>query len=192
MRRVVIRGLKLAGAGGTAGGTSSLNNGRYEPRNVTIYETEVPGVGHKFELEIDGDERLVVIIHHDGKRDVYRRPDPDADSEQLFSLTGKQARQLGSILEGAYFQPVELDEVEVPLGEAIIEWTEVGADAPVVGQSIADCDIRSRTGVSVMAIQRGEETIPNPGPDATIETGDVLVTLGSREEHSALSDLVED
>jgi TrkA domain protein len=143
---------------------------------VTIYETEVPGVGHKFELEVDGNERLVVIIHHDGKRDVYRRPDPDADSEQLFSLTGKQARQLGSILEGAYFQPVELDEVEVPLGEA----------------SITDCDIRNRTGVSVMAIQRGDETIPNPGPDATIESGDVLVTLGSREEQSVLSELIGD
>ncbi|SFR86108.1 potassium/proton antiporter regulatory subunit, CPA2 family [Halomicrobium zhouii] len=159
---------------------------------MTIYETEVPGVGHKFELEVDGGERLVVIIHHDGKRDVYRRPDPDADSEQLFSLTGKQARQLGSILEGAYFQPVELDEVEVPLGEAIIEWTEVGADAPVAGETLADANIRKRTGVSVMAIQRGGDTIPNPGPDETIETGDVLVTLGSREEQSSLEELVED
>jgi TrkA domain protein len=158
---------------------------------MTIYETEVPGVGHKFELEIDGDERLVVIIHHDGNRDVYRRPDPDADSEQLFSLTGKRARQLGSILEGAYFQPVELDEVEVPLGEALIEWTEVEAGAPVVGETLADCDIRNRTGVSVMAIQRGDETIPNPDPTTTIEAGDVLVTLGSREEQSTLSDLVE-
>jgi len=159
---------------------------------VTIYETEVPGVGHKFELEVDGDERLVVIIHHDGKRDVYRRPDPDADSEQLFSLTGKQARQLGSILEGAYFQPVELDEVEVPLGEAIIEWTEVAADAPVAGETLADANIRQRTGASVLAIQRGDDTIPNPGPDTAIEAGDVLVTLGSREEQASLGELVED
>ena len=158
---------------------------------MTIYETEVPGVGHKFELDIDGDERLVVIIHHDGKRDVYRRPDPDADSEQLFSLTGKQARQLGSILAGSYFQPVELDEVKVPLGEAIIEWTEVDADSPIAGQTLVDANIRKRTGASVMAIQRGEETIPNPAPDTTITAGDLLVTLGSREEHSALLDLVE-
>lgn len=159
---------------------------------MTIYETEVPGVGHKFELEIDGDERLVVIIHHDGKRDVYRRPDPDADSEQLFSLTGKQARQLGSILEGAYFQPVELDEVKVPLGEAIIEWVEVESNAPVVDETLSDANIRKQTGVSVLAIQRGEETIPNPEPDTTVRAGDVLVTLGSREEQSSLEDLVED
>jgi len=79
---------------------------------------------------------------------------------------------------------VELDEVEVPLGEAIIEWTEVGADAPVVGQSITDCDIRNRTGVSVMAIQRGDETIPNPGPDATIESGDVQSSRWARARSS--------
>ena len=159
---------------------------------MTIYETEVPGVGHKFELDLDGDARLVVIIHHDGKRDVYLRPEPDADSEQLFSLTGKQARQFGSILEGSYFQPVELDEVEVPLGEAIIEWTEVEPGASVVGETLADCDIRNRTGVSVMAIQRGDETIPNPAPNTTIDAGDVLVTLGSREEQSSLSEIVQD
>lgn len=157
---------------------------------MTVYETEVPGVGHKFELELDGDQRLVVVIHHDGRRDVYRRPDPDADSEQLFSLTGKQARQLGSILEGAYFQPVELDEVEIPLGEAIIEWHEVGEDAGVADRTLAESNVRKRTGVSVMAVQRGDETIPNPGPETTIETGDVLVTLGSRQEQSALSDLL--
>ncbi|MFP4629067.1 MAG: potassium transporter TrkA, partial [Halobacteriales archaeon] len=85
---------------------------------MTIYETDVPGVGRKFELEIDGGARLVVLIHHDGKREVYRRPSEDEDSQKLFALDGKRARQLGSILEGAHFQPVETDDVEVPLGEA--------------------------------------------------------------------------
>lgn len=42
---------------------------------MTIYETEVPGVGHKFELDIDGDERLVVITgdrHDPALRTDYR------------------------------------------------------------------------------------------------------------------------
>ncbi len=157
---------------------------------MTIYETEVPGVGHKFELELDGKARLVVIVHHDGKREVYRRPDPDADSEKLFSLSGKQARQLGSILEGAYFQPVDLEEVSVPLGEAIIEWVEVPEGAPIAEQTLADASIRQQTGVSVMAIQRGEETLSNPDPDERIHHGDVLVTLGTRAEQGELDALL--
>lgn len=59
---------------------------------MTVYETDVPGVDHKFELELDGEERLVVIVHHDGQRDLYRRPAPNADSVELASLTGRQAR----------------------------------------------------------------------------------------------------
>jgi len=158
---------------------------------MTIYEAEVPGVGHKFEMELDGGERLVVIIHHDGKRDVYRRPDPDADSEQLFSLSSKQARQLGSILEGAYFQPVALDDVKVPLGDAIIEWYAVDDSSAVVGDTLAESGIREGTGVSVIAIQRGEETIPNPDPDERIAAGDTLVALGTRAEQQTVEETLE-
>ena len=157
---------------------------------MTVYETEVPGVGHKFELEIGGSSRLVVVIHHDGKREVYLRPDEDADSQRLFGLTGKQARQFGSILEGAYFQPVEMDDIQVPLGEAIIEWVEIADDSDVVGQTFRDARVRERTGVSIIAIQRGEETLANPDADIAIEPGDMLVTLGTREEQQAFDELL--
>ena len=158
---------------------------------MTIYETEVPGVGHKFELELDGAERLIVLIHHDGKREVYLRPGENEDSERLFSLTGKRARQLGSILEGAYFQPVEMDDIRIPLGGAIIEWVDVDNSSAIVGQTLRAANLRGKTGVSVIAIQRGEETLANPKPDTTIEPDDILVTLGSREEQQALSNLVD-
>lgn len=158
---------------------------------MTIYETEVPGVGHKFELELDGEERLIVLIHHDGKREVYLRPGENQDSQKLFSLPGKRARQLGSILEGAHFQPIEMDDIQVPLGEAIIEWIDIDAASPLVGRTLRNANIREQTGVSVIAIQRADETMANPTPDTTIETDDILVTIGSRDEQQAFSELVE-
>ena len=158
---------------------------------MTIYETEVPGVGKKFELELDGEERLIVLIHHDGKRELYLRPGENQDSQRLFNLTGKRARQLGSILEGAYFQPVEMDEIQVPLGEAIIEWVDIDPASSLVGQSLRAANLRDRTGVSVIAIQRGEETIANPKAETTFEADDILVTLGTRDEQQAFSELVE-
>ncbi|MFW6436969.1 MAG: cation:proton antiporter regulatory subunit [Halococcoides sp.] len=156
---------------------------------MTIYETEVPGVGHKFELELDGETRLVVLIHHDGKRELYRR-EGEADSEKLFGLTGKQARQLGSILEGAHFQPVETDDIQVPLGESIIEWIEVDPDSALAGQTLDAASVRERTGASIIAIQRGEDTIANPSAETRLQADDVIVTLGDREEQAALEDLV--
>ncbi|WP_327051286.1 cation:proton antiporter regulatory subunit [Halomicrococcus gelatinilyticus] len=158
---------------------------------MTVYETDVPGVGHKFELELDGESRLVVILHHDGKREVYLRPEENADSRKLFELPGKRARQLGSILEGAYFQPVEMDDIQVPMGESIIEWNDVPGGSSLVGQSLQAAEIRERTGVSVIAIQRGDETIGNPQPDTVVQADDILVTLGTRDEQQSFSELTE-
>lgn len=158
---------------------------------MTVYEAEVPGVGKKFELELDGEERLVFIIHHDGKRDVYLRPNEDADGEKLVSLSAKQARQAGSILEGAYFQPVELEEIQVPLGESIIEWIEIPEASPLIDKTLQESEIREVTGTSIIAIQRGDETISNPDPAIQMQDGDILVAVGTREELEELSKLVQ-
>lgn len=149
----------------------------------------MPGVGQKFELETDDGERLVVVLHHDGKREVFRRPTPEADSEKLFALSDTDARQFAAILEGAYFQPLDLDSLEVPLGGAIIEWVELDADSPFVGDDVGSLDLRERTGATVVAVQRDTETIPSPDSDCTLRTGDILVAVGSREEQRALRDL---
>ncbi|MFC4451496.1 cation:proton antiporter regulatory subunit [Halorussus aquaticus] len=157
---------------------------------MTVYETDVPGVGRKFEYEMDGDDRLVVLIHHDGKREVFRRRSAEADSEKLFELTDKQAREFGTLLEGAYFQPLDLERVQVPVGDEIIEWHDVGPDSPLVGQSLSDCGIRRRTGTSILAVQRDGETFANPEANFELDAGDVVVALGTRAEHGTLADLV--
>lgn len=157
---------------------------------MTVYETDVPGVGKKYEVDTADGTRLVILLHHDGRREVYLRPSENADSEKLFSLTGKQARQVGSILEGAYFQPVDLEDVTVPLGDAIIEWIDIPSSSNVVGKTLRSLALRTRTGVSIIAIQRGEETVPNPDPDETIQADDILVTIGTRDEQAALSELI--
>jgi len=159
---------------------------------MTVYESDLPGVGKKFEMEIDGDTRLIAIVHHDGRREVHFQPEPDADSDKLFSLTDRQARTFGSILDGSHFQPITLEEVEVPLGEAFIEWIEVDADSSLAGTSLAEANVRGNTGVSIIAIQRGEETVSNPAPDDVVRAGDILVTIGTREEHAALEGLVDE
>jgi TrkA domain protein len=151
---------------------------------MTVYETDVPGVGRKFELDIDGEKRAVVLLHHDGRVELFRRDTPDADSEKVFDLTRGEANRLGSILEGAYFETVSTDELAVPLGDAFIEWVDIDEDSPVAGQTLAESDLRAVTGVSVIAVQRGQETIPNPKPDFRVEAGDILVTLGNREQQA--------
>ncbi|WP_435333498.1 cation:proton antiporter regulatory subunit [Haloarchaeobius sp. TZWWS8] len=157
---------------------------------MTVYETDVPGVGRKFELELDDGGRLITLLHHDGRRELFHRATPEADSTRITGLTGEQARQLGAILGGAYFQPVELQQPQVPLGDAIIEWVTIDEDSTLAGKTLEGCDVRTATGASVIAVQRDDETIANPSPDFELRAADILVALGTREEQEKLRTFV--
>ncbi len=155
---------------------------------MTVYETTIPGVGRKYELDC-GTDRLVVLLRHDGERELYRR-DGD-DSDKLLDLPGADARTLATILAGGYFQPIVSESVELPLGDAIIEWVDVTDGSPLVGSPLGDANLREATGATVIAVQRGRETHPSPDPDFEIRPDDALVAVGTRDELSALSKLAE-
>jgi TrkA domain protein len=50
-----------------------------------------------------------------------------------------------------------------------------------VGRSIGEGQIRSRSGVSIVAVIRGTQTFAAPEPDFTFEAGDVAVAIGTAE-----------
>ncbi len=54
--------------------------------------------------------------------------------------------------------------------------------SPAVGKTLAGLEVRSRYGVTVIAVVRNGESIHNPPPDFTLFAGDVLVLLGSHQE----------
>lgn len=148
---------------------------------MTIYESDLPGVGKKFEIELGGETTLVVVIHNTGKREVFRR-EGDEDSVKLLELSDQMARRIGSILEGAYFQPVATETTETMLdGDSLLEWVKVVEDSELVGRTLEEIDFRSETGASVVSIQRSDETESNPGPETVVEAGDTLIILGTRE-----------
>lgn len=159
---------------------------------MTLYETDLPGVGKKFEIELDGGERLVIVTHNTGKREVFIKPEEDADSDRLFELSDKLARTVGSVLEGAYFQPVASDRIETMLAdETYLEWYNVSDDAELAGQTLSEADVRARFGVSVIAIQREDDLVPSPSSDTRIEAGDTLVVVGKNEECLAFEEVIE-
>jgi len=158
---------------------------------MKVYETDIPGVGRKFELELAGETSVVVVLHHDGRCELFRRDGPDEDGEKILDLSSDQANSLGSILEGAYFETVSLDELTVPLGDAIIEWVDVPTDSRLAGTTLLESGVRAETGASVIAVQRGDETTPNPEADYEIAEGDILVAIGTREEQRDLRRLVD-
>jgi CPA2 family monovalent cation:H+ antiporter-2 len=54
----------------------------------------------------------------------------------------------------------------------------------LVGKTLAQIQLRTRYGVSVVAIQRGSQILSNPGADVFLQSDDVLFVLGSSEKIS--------
>jgi TrkA domain protein len=158
---------------------------------MTIYESDLPGVGKKFEIEIGDEERLVIVTHNTGKREVFFKSAETADSEKLFELPDRLARTVGTILEGAYFQPVQSEQVETMLAEGtFLEWYGLDGGSEIAGQTLSDARVRERTGVSVAAIERDGSVIPSPRADTVLEAGDTLVVIGSQGDLQAFDALV--
>lgn len=64
-------------------------------------------------------------------------------------------------------------------------------ESPAAGVTIRELDLRKRTGVTIIALVRGENSHPNPRPDLRLEAGDHLVLVGSHAEMEQAYDLLE-
>jgi TrkA domain protein len=158
---------------------------------AVISEVDLPGVGRKYEITTYERDRFTIVIHHSGIREIYIYR--DGETEPLFAveLRDDEARQIGSILAGAFFRPKVVENVDVVLRELCIEWFRLDARSPVVGKSIGELEIRKRTGVSVIAILREPENVPNPSAEEILRAGDTIVVLGKPEGFDALRRLIE-
>ncbi len=85
-------------------------------------------------------------------------------------------------------QPPNEVEEEPPLPallrEAQLETVAVAARSTCAGRLIRELELRARTGVSIVAIERAGKTLINPGPDDEVQAGDKLLLLGSPHQLS--------
>lgn len=67
----------------------------------------------------------------------------------------------------------------------------VSRDSPAAHNTLAELDIRARTGASIIALVRGHEAHANPDPHLRIEPGDYLVLIGSHASLNAAFRLLD-
>jgi TrkA domain protein len=152
---------------------------------VDLRETRLPGVGVKYTLRTAQGGRLAVIQHIDGQREIYfYRREQDDEPTAVIELHDDEARQLGAIIGGAYERPKVVEELEMALGELHIEWIPVPDDSPAIGRTLAECGLRARTGVTVIAILREPEPVSGAQPEDVVQRGDTLVGVGKAGQFS--------
>lgn len=72
------------------------------------------------------------------------------------------------------FQDIKLHHHDAEIVNLLVE-----DNSCVVGKTLAEINMRGKFGGSLLLIQRGEQTIVNPGRDDLLEAGDQVVVFGS-------------
>ena len=155
-----------------------------------VYETKLPGVGVRHDFLTEDGDRVGVIVHRSGRREivVYDSEDPDACSPML-DLSSSDTRVLGELLGSS--QVVEaVGAVQHEIDGLAIEWIQLPSASSAVGATIQDGAYRTRTGASIVAVVRGDTTVPAPTPEYRFDAGDTVVAVGTTEGLALLRGLM--
>jgi TrkA domain protein len=143
-----------------------------------VTEVRLPGVGVRHEFTTADGERVGVLALRNGRHEivVYDREDPDR-CRAMLHLSVDDTRTLAELL-GAPHLSEALAAIQRVEGLAIA-WVTVAPTSAAAGSTIGEGRFRARTGASIVAVLRGDTTVPGPGPDQRLEAGDIAVAVGT-------------
>ncbi|MDH7578133.1 MAG: TrkA C-terminal domain-containing protein [Bacillota bacterium] len=157
---------------------------------MEIRSVELPGIGKKYTLHTTEGCIIVIIIHHSGRRELYFMYSEDSDEPGFtFDLNDEEARRMGAILLGADYQPMSDERMEFMLKNILVEWIKVNPHSQVANQKIRDAAIRTKTGSTIIGIQRKDEIIGSPDINEVLLPGDVLMAVGKKDQLKVLEKL---
>jgi len=159
----------------------------------SIKESDLPGIGRKFQINTLSGDKLVIVVHDDGRRELHHfdNDDPE-DSISMVMLNDAEARRVGGILGGMSYMPKALESVDMDFDEMVIEWYKLEPGTKSIGSTIGNLGIRKKTGATIIAIvNRDHSKIINPGPEQTLKEGATIVILGERDKVKTCKRLIQ-
>jgi TrkA domain protein len=158
----------------------------------TISETYLPGVGRKFQIETIRGDRLVIVIHDDGDRELYHFERKNMDRPaSVITLTDGEARQIAGIVGGLTYVPKSLPNAEVILDDLVLDWFTIEPGAACIGKTIRELQARTVTGASIVSlVEANHVKRTNPEADTVLNEGATLVLAGDRKTIAALKRLL--
>jgi len=164
-----------------ASGPWATNHGCDNADMTTFEQTRLPGVGVRQDFVTESGRRVGVVTRHSGQREllIYDDVDPDRCAQTLHLDEG-DASALVELLGGSQVTEM-VSAVRQRVEGLAIDWLHVDAGWFADGHTIADTQLRRRTGVSIVAILRGDDTIPSPEPSRGLRADDTVVVVGTPE-----------
>jgi len=157
-----------------------------------IQESNLPGVGHKFQVEATSGDKLTIVIHDDGRRELYHfTRDTPSRVASVVTLQDSEARQVAGIIGGLTYVPKALPTAEIVIDDLLLEWYTIPNDAACIGKTIRDLLVRTVSGASIVSIieESGSKLI-NPEADTRLNRGATLIVAGDRKTVETLKHLL--
>ena len=158
----------------------------------SILESKLPGVGHKFQIEATSGDRLTIVIHDDGRRELYHfTRDTPSRVASVVTLQDSEARQVAGIIGGLTYVPKALPTAEIVLDDLLLEWFTIPDEAHCIGKTIRDLMVRTVSGASIVSIieENGKKTI-NPEADTLLNKSATLIVAGDRKTVETLKHIL--
>ena len=158
----------------------------------SISEANLPGVGRKFQVETLSGDRLTIVIHDDGTRELYHFSRKNFDrAASVLTLTDGEARQIAGIVGGLTYVPKALPSTEVVLEDLVLEWFTLPPGAFATGKTISELQLRTQTGASIVSIiEPNRITRTNPEASTLLNEGATLILAGDRRSNAKLKHLL--
>jgi CPA2 family monovalent cation:H+ antiporter-2 len=83
-----------------------------------------------------------------------------------------------------------LDRVLMAARGVEIAWEPIVAGSPLIGQTLAEANLRAKVGASVIALVRDQQLMPNPKSSTQFHEGDMVGLIGEKDELEAAQRLL--
>lgn len=160
------------------------------PREVEVERTPLPGVGLRLEFVAENGQRVGVIRRQQGGLELFvcHHDEPDLTAASV-ELTASEAATLTELFGGSTFSH-ELSHLQQAAAGIAVDWIPIEAGSRYVDRPLGETQLRTRTGVSVVAVIRDSVAIPSPTPAFGFAAGDVVVTVGTVDGLAAAGDIL--
>ena len=192
---------------GDASHMEILKNLHIENARMMVIAISDPATTRRMvKISREANDRLYILVrtHYISEvEELYKLgvnqviPEEFETSVEIFSRLLKEYHIPGNIIQNqidiirnegyAMFRTPSLSreklmEITSILSESVTETFFVNKGSPLIGKTLAEIDLRKKSGVMVLAIVRKATTRANPPADLAIEEGDILAIIGSHAE----------
>lgn len=154
--------------------------------DITSFDTVVVAIGANFEANL----MTTLALKSLGVRRIICKASTERHRNVLLSVGAHQVvlpeQESAHRLAQALTTPLLIDQIGLGTNYSISELT---VPSSLVGRSLKETALRERFGVTVVAVQRGDQVTVSPPANFLFAEGDKLAVLGTNEQVARMSSL---